>query len=576
MNKHALLTIGRVIRHASAGKWRFYTGIVFRILERCIAILPLLLSFYWLQQQFEMSEHYWLWLATPVDYLLALAGCFLAQLICAYIGQYQSFVGSYRIVHTYRIKLINHVRQLPLGHLQRARSGEFLEILTEDIKKIESIFSHTTPDLISALMTPVIGISVLFFVNPVYAMAILLLLPLAFLVMQITKQKFIHVASAKRSSYRQTASCITDYIEALKTLKLYDQTKARLAHIATQLEQTKQHSLQVEMWGAGPVLTYRVVLNMALTVFVILLAVTLPEQQSGIDFTSILFALLMVKILEPLFEVAEHLRVLRIAIQSEHKLESILNEPVLVEPTTVKIPLNFDIELENISFYYKDNKVIDGVNFCVKQGSTTAIVGASGSGKSTLLNLCARFFEPNSGRIKIGGIDLNEIGSKGVHQLVSMVFQDIQLIDASIAENIRIGSPSASDEEVMQACKLANCLDFINQQPEGMNARVGDSGLLLSGGQRQRIAIARALLKDAPIILLDEATASLDPITQTEIVQAMSNLLQNRTVITVAHRLSSIVNADNIIVLKDGKVVESGGHHCLLSRDGYYTQLWNA
>ncbi|MGO2075619.1 MAG: ABC transporter transmembrane domain-containing protein, partial [Pseudoalteromonas sp.] len=290
MNKHALLTIGRVIRHASAGKWRFYTGVVFRILERCIAILPLLLSFYWLQQQFEMSEQYWLWLATPVDYLLTLAGCFLAQLICAYIGQYQSFVGSYRIVHAYRIKLINHVRQLPLGHLQRARSGEFLEMLTEDIKKIESIFSHITPDLISALVAPIIGIIVLFFVNPVYAMAILLLLPLAFLAMQISKQKFIRVASAKRSSYRQTASCITDYIEALKTLKLYDQTQTRLARIAMQLEQTKQHSLQVEMWGAGPVLTYRVVLNMALTVFVILLAVTMPEQQSGIDFTSILFA----------------------------------------------------------------------------------------------------------------------------------------------------------------------------------------------------------------------------------------------------------------------------------------------
>ena len=284
----------------------------------------------------------------------------------------------------------------------------------------------------------------------------------------------------------------------------------------------------------------------------------------------------MVKLLDPLFEIAEYLSVLRIAIQSEQKLESILNEPVLVEPINVKIPLNFDIELENISFYYKDKKVIDSVNFCVKQGSTTAIVGASGSGKSTLLNLCARFFEPNSGRIKIGGIDLNEIGSEGVHQLVSMVFQYIQLIDASIAENIRIGSPSASDEEVMQACRLANCLDFINQQPEGMNARVGDGGLLLSGGQRQRIAIARALLKDAPILLLDEATASLDPITQTEIVQAMSNLIQNRTVITVAHRLSSIVNADNIIVLQEGKVVESGGHHCLLSRGGYYTQLWNA
>ncbi|MBE0458480.1 MULTISPECIES: ABC transporter ATP-binding protein [Pseudoalteromonas] len=577
MNRQALSSIGRVIGHASAGKWSFYTGVAFRVLERCVAIVPLLLCFYWLQQQFLTSLSFLSWLSTPMDYLLVLGGCFLVQLGCAYIGQYQSFVGSYRIVHGYRIKLINHVRQLPLGRMQRTHSGEFLEMLTEDIKKIESIFSHITPDLISTLVAPVIGMLVLLFINPLYALGTLLLLPLAFWVMQVSKQKFVQVARAKQHSYRQTGSMITDYVEALKTLKLYGQTQTWLARVATQLEQTKQHSLQVEMWGAGPVLTYRVVLNMALTVFVIMLAMNLPEHRFiGIDFTTILFALLLVKLLEPLYEVGEYLTVLRIAVQSEHKLESILNEPVLAEPVKPKIPTSFDIELECVAFNHEDKRVIDSVSFCVKQGTSTAIVGASGSGKSTLLNLCARFFDPNSGCVKIGGLDLKEIGSKGIHQVISMVFQDIQLIDASIVENIRIGRAGASDEEVMQACRLSSCLEFIDKLPEGINTRVGDSGLLLSGGQRQRIAIARALLKDAPIVLLDEATASLDPITQAEVVSAMNNLLQNRTVITIAHRLSSIVDADNIIVLEQGKVVESGSHRCLLSLGGHYTHLWHA
>ncbi|MCG7552616.1 ABC transporter ATP-binding protein [Pseudoalteromonas sp. Of11M-6] len=576
MDRQALLSIGRVIEHASSGKWRFYTGVVFRVLERSVAITPLLLCFHWLQQQFLTTPKMMPWLSTPMDYLMALGGCFVMQLICAYIGQYQSFVGSYQVVHAYRIKLINHVRHLPLGRVRRTHSSEFLEMLTEDIKKIEGIFSHIAPDLISALVTPVIGLVVMLFINPIYALSALILLPLAFWVMEVSKRKFVQVASAKQQSYRQSASTITDYIEALKTLKLYDQAQTCLSHLAKQLEKTKQHSLQVEMWGAGPVLTYRIVLNMVLSMFVIMLAITLPEQRfSGVDFTTILFALLLIKLLEPLQEVGEYLTVLRLAMQSERKLEVILNEPVLVEPDSPQLPSNFDIEFERVSFQHGAKKVIDDVSFCVPQGTTMAIVGASGSGKSTLLNLCARFFDPNSGCVKIGGLDLKDIGSKGVHQLVSMVFQDIQLIDASIVENIRIGRLDASDEEVKDACKTANCLEFVDTLPNGINTRVGDGGLLLSGGQRQRIAIARALLKDAPIVLLDEATASLDPITQSEVIIAMNNLLQNRTVVTIAHRLSSIEGADHIIVLEQGKVVESGCHHRLLAQRGHYTYLWN-
>ncbi|KZN55069.1 hypothetical protein N474_16490 [Pseudoalteromonas luteoviolacea CPMOR-2] len=577
MDRQALLSIGRVIGHASSGRWSFYTGVTFRVLERCAAIAPLLLCFHWLQLQFLTSAQAATWPTAPTDYLLLLGSCFLVQLVCAYIGQYQSFLGSYRVVHAYRIKLINHVRQLPLGRIRRTHSGEFLEMLTEDIKKIESIFSHIAPDLISALVAPVIGFVVLLFVDPLYALSTLILLPFSFWVMQLSKQKFGHVVRAKQQSYRQSGSAIIDYVEALKTLKLYGQTQTWLAQLGRQLEKTKQHSLQVEMWGAGPVLTYRIVLNMTLSAFVIMLAVTLPEHRfTGIDFTTILYALLLVKLLEPLYEVGEYLTILRMAVQSEHKLESILNEPVLVEPLKHQMPTSFDIELDRVSFNHDDKKVIEQVSFYVKQGSTLAIVGASGSGKSTLLNLCARFFDPSSGCVKIGGLNLQKIGSKGVHQLVSMVFQDIQLIDASIVENIRIGRPDASDEAVMQACKLSNCLEFIDKLPDGINTRVGDCGLLLSGGQRQRIAIARALLKDAPIVLLDEATASLDPVTQAEVVNAMNNLLQNRTVITIAHRLSSIVEADNIIVLEQGKVVESGSHRCLLSLGGHYTQLWKA
>ncbi|KZN63435.1 hypothetical protein N473_16570 [Pseudoalteromonas luteoviolacea CPMOR-1] len=577
MDRQAISSISRVLGHVKSGKQSFIIGITFRVLERCLSILPCVLCFYWLYAELSKVTITTTLLSTPSDYLMALGGVFLLQLICAYVGQQHSLIGSYQIAQDYRSKAISHFRRLPLGVLHQMHSSEFFELFGDDIKKIERIFSYVLPDLLSALMAALLGLVILLFIAPLYALSMCLILPCAFWVMHLLKQRFIHISKAKAHAEKHTRSTLIDYIEALKTLRLFDQTHHWLARVQKQLDVAKQHALQAEMWSVGPLLGYRAVLNMALVLFVVTLALSLPEANtSAMNFDAIFFGVLIIPLLMILNEVAEHFSTLRMAIQSECKVEAFLNKPTLSEPCDPITPQNHSIEFERVSFGYDGIDIINNMSFYAPEGSITAIVGEAGSGKSTLLNLCARFFEPSSGCVKVGGVGLQEIGSENVHNLISVIFEDVQLIDSSILENIRIGKPDATDEEIYQACADAHCLEFINRLPEGINTQVGESGVLLSGGQRQCIAIARALLKDTPIVLLDDITASLDPITQADVVSAIQHLLQNRTVITVSHRLSSIVQADNILVIEQGKVVESGSHRCLLSIGGYYTRLWKA
>ncbi|MCF6441321.1 ABC transporter ATP-binding protein/permease [Pseudoalteromonas luteoviolacea] len=577
MDRQVINSIGRIFGHVNDGKKTFLSGVLFRGFERCIGIVPMMFCFYWLHTQQSLGTLDGAFLSSPVDYFIVLVAIFVAQLLCAYLGQIRSFTGSYQLVHAYRTKAINHFRRLPLGHIHKTHSSEFLELLSEDIKQVESIFSHVLPDLLSAATASVTILLFMLIISPLYALGLCAILPCAFWVLRVAKTRFNWAAKAKVQMNKHTSSVITDYIEALCTLKLYNQTRHWLARVQKQLETSKQHSLQVEMWGAGPVIGFQVILSFSVVLFVVMLALTTPENSEGhLNLSTIIFAMLLLQLLALLNEIAEQSMSLKLAVQSEQKVESLLCEATLEEPYKPQKPEQFDINFERVSFNYDDKKALEHISFIVPQGSVTAIVGETGSGKSTLINLCARFFEPQSGCITIGGIDLRDIGSEEVHNLISMVFQDMQLVDASILDNIRIGKPDATFEEVHHACEQAQCLGFINKLPNGLDTPVGEGGVRLSGGQRQRIAIARALLKGAPIVLLDEATASLDPITQTEVVSAIKNLLKDRTVITVAHRLSSIVHADNILVINEGKIVESGTHRCLLSIGGYYTRLWRA
>ncbi|RZQ52350.1 ABC transporter ATP-binding protein [Pseudoalteromonas phenolica] len=575
MNNKALLSMLRVINHAELGKKTFLVGMTCRVIERVLEILPILFCFYWVNQAvLNPVSSTDSWLISAQDYFLVLLVIFLVQLIFSYFGQLFSFSGSYRIMQSYRVKLLNKLRLLPLSNLTKAHSGNYLRLFQEDIKRVEGIFSHVAPDLISALVAPLLILIAFTYFAPWYGGGVLLAIPIAMFGMYWTRRKFQQVIKDKHLAYQKSANLVSDYLEALKTLRLFAKTAQWLDKIYAHLEMTKQQSMRLELWGAGPVVIYKLLLELALVFCILGVAIQFDDQQGLVTGTLCLF--LLFKLLGPLQETGEYLTMLRLGLESEKKLDEVMNMVQLTEPKAPKMPSGFEIEFDKVTLKLNGKVLVNELSIWVEQGAHIAVVGASGSGKTTLLNLIARFADPNFGKVKIGGLTLPEIGTNNIHDLVTMVFQDFQLIDASIVDNILLGNHNATIEQVQGVCKMAHCLEFIEKLPKGFDTRVGARGTLLSGGQRQRIALARALLKDSPILLLDEFNSALDAESQQLLNDICKKNFANKTLITVAHRLDSVVDADLILVMEKGQLKESGKHVALLEKQGLYHALWQS
>lgn len=574
-------SVERVIYQSACSARQFYWGLVWRVLERGFEVLPFLLCYFWLNQVFSVDvtvaekaviETANIEVAGVFACLLFIT--FICQLICSYLGQQQSFLGSYRIMAAYREQLIDRVRQLPLGSLYQYRSGQLADILTDDVKRIESIFTHLAADLFSAALMPLILLFGLLWLDWRLSLSLIIGLPLALWVLNSVRYFFSEIGRRKQDKFRQTAGILVEFVTGIKTLQLFNCADVWLSRLNRNFDDIKHLSLGLEAWGAGPVLIYRLLVELGLVFFLIVCSQLVTTDHTILK--SLLFLLLAYKLLGPLLEVAEHLTVLRFAVQSEKKTQALFAGELLAEPDQCVKLSSYDITFDNVCFAYDETLSLSNIDFEVKQNTITAIVGPSGSGKSSLMNLLARFYDPCSGVVRLGGHDLKAIGTEQLYDKVSIVFQQVQLYDASVIENIKIGRLDSTHADVVAACQSANCHDFIMQLPQGYNTRIGEGGTRLSGGERQRLSIARALLKNAPILLLDEATASVDSDSQYEIQRALNQLVVGRTVIMVAHRLSTVKNANQIIVLDEGRIVEKGSHQNLIHGDGLYKKLWHA
>ena len=581
MDSSIFRIIVRVIHSSGRSPGLFLSGLSWRILERILDLLPLLAVFFWLQNILlskgdnDEAEASILWLAGTLLLI------FLIQLVAAWKGQRNSFLGGYRIMAGYREQLLDRVHQLPLGVLAEYRTGQLADMMTDDVQRIENIFTHQVVELLTSLLVPLLLFIALLWVDWHLAIGLMAGFPLALLFLQLSRNLFIRVSQAKQDALRYTSGMVVEYVTGLRTLRLFNKAGVWLKRLYLQFDHITRTSIGVEIWGAGPVVLYRLLTELGLVAFLTLAAVQIagmtPAQDQTELLSLLLFILLAYRMLGPLLEMAEHLAVLRFTVQSEHKLQELYQRAPLSEPGSAEIPRNNDLIVQDLSFGYdNESLILDQLNFRVPENSMTAIVGPSGSGKSTLMSLLARFYDPQQGSVSLGGSDLKALGSEQLYQKVSMVFQQVQLFDGTIADNIRIGRPDASEQQIREACKAAWCDDFISKLPEGYNTRIGEGGSCLSGGERQRLSIARALLKDAPVLLLDEATASVDTETQYHIQRALSRLVQGRTVIMIAHRLSTIRHASQIIVLNQGKIVQRGRHDELLDCDGMYRRLWQA
>ena len=495
---------------------------------------------------------------------------YIAGLMCSHLG-------AFRIATNLRIQAMEHIVKLPLGLAERIGSGKLRKIVNESSAATETYLAHQLPDRAGAIATPC-GLLVLLFVFD-WRLGLLSLAPvlLGFLIMMtMTGSRMQQKMKEYQNALDDMSNEAVEYVRGIPVVKTFGQTIFSFKRFKGSIDRYKTWVIAYTKELRTPMMLYTAAIN---GVVAFLIAGGLLLTQKGIT-PEFLLNLIFYIIITPIISVT----LTKIMFQSENamivddalqRIDSVLNLDPLKETDHPQHPENGSVELQNVSFSYDGEKdVLKGVSLSIPAGQTVALVGPSGGGKTTLANLISRFFDPQSGVVKIGGVDVRSIPKEELMDTVAFVFQNSRLIKASILENVRMGKPDATREEILAALQNAQCDDIIEKLPNGVDTVIGTKGVYLSGGEQQRIAIARVMLKNAPVLLLDEATAFADPDNETRVQAAFSNLSRGKTVIMIAHRLSTVVGVDKIYVVKDGQIAESGSSRELLAQGGLFSRMW--
>lgn len=497
----------------------------------------------------------------------------LALIALTAVIQYRAtFLSTYVESGVRRRTLAEKLRKIPLSFFGKKDLSDLTNTIMSDCAMIETGSSHWIPELVGALISTTIVVIGLFFFNWKMALAAVWVMPVALIIVFSSKSVMNKVHNKTMQYKLDCLDGIQEGLETLRDLRSYNMTETYQRGLNKKIKAVEKHAIVAEFANAAFVCSAQIILKLGMGTVAVVGSSLLIKGEIDV-LTFLMFLLAVTRMYEPLQIALQNLAAIISIDVNCKRMDEILSH----EEQTGRETLDnkgFDVNFDHVAFSYKDGEqVLSDVSFTAKQGEVTALIGPSGGGKTTVSRLAARFWDIDGGKITIGGMDVSEVDPEKLLSLFSIVFQDVTLFNNTVMENIRIGKKDATDEEVMAAAKLAHCEEFVAKMPDKWNSMIGENGSELSGGERQRISIARAFLKDAPIILMDEATASLDVDNESLIQESISKLIRNKTVLIIAHRMRTVDGVDKIVVLKDGKVAEEGAPAELKKAGGLYKHM---
>lgn len=554
-------------------RFRFGLGIAFTVLEGILSA-SVYMTLYLLLNMLLKND---VTSGNLFHLTLLIIGIFLVRLVAYSFGYTQGQIGGGDVSRQIRLFLGDKLKKIPLAKFTQGQVGQYVNTLTSDVKGYEQILTTKTGNLVKNIS---LSVMLICFVCFLYLPAGLILLGVSLLFIPNMWLSFRIVkkyGTARNTICAEAVSSIMEYITGIQTLRVYNMTGAKNKTTTSILKEYSHISYKYEAMGIPVAFSFSILTWLSLPV--VMLIASGPWLAGTLASVDYLMVCMMPMLLAKMYmAISVDLFGYKNMMISKKNIQKIVDEPEDHGKDVPFTPKTHEVSFKNVQFSYIPNEpILKGVDFCAEDQQLTAIVGDSGSGKSTILNLISKYYETQAGTIAIGGEPINDIATERILAQISMVDQDVFLFDDTIRENIRHARSDASDAEIEAACKAANCESFISKMEKGYDTPIGENGNLLSGGERQRLSIARAILKNSPILLLDEATASLDIENELAVKQAIVNLLKaKKTVIMIAHTLSIVKNADQILVVSGGKIVESGTHTGLLQKDGKYAAMWRA
>lgn len=569
----------KLMELAGNHKYFSYISFVLAVISAWIALIPfydvwrIIKEIIEVRPDFNKAVHITSYGWQAVGFALLSMVFYIVALMC-------SHKAAFRVQANMRVYMMGHIMKLPLGYVESKGTGKIRKIVTDSSAATETYLAHNLPDKAVSYATP-IGLLAMMAVFD-WRLGLISLIPavLAFVIMgtMMMGTKMVEDMKQYQNSLETMSSEAVEYVRGVPVLKTFGQTVFSFKRFKAAIDDYEKWTIDYTKAMMFPMIGFTVFSNAIFAALIIAVYALCGNAITDTFLLNLIFYILITATLTTtLMKVAYAGESQMIVEDALKRMDEILDVKELPDGTSDNKIKDVSVSLKNVKFSYDDAKTnaIDGISLDIKAGEHIAFVGPSGGGKTTLASLIARFWDVSNGSISIGGVDIKNIQNKKLMDTVSYVFQDSRLLKTSILENVRMGRPDASDSEVIEALKKAQCSDIIDKLPEGVNTVIGSKGTYVSGGEMQRLSIARAFLKNAPILILDEATAFADPDNEKKVQLAFESLSKDKTVIMIAHRLSTVTNADCIYVLKDGKIAESGTHEALVDAGGVYTHMWN-